>query len=436
MKPFTDKKARRVNRLQNLAILLLTLLALFLSANLPLFGALSDRSLIELAQERLRREADAPEAGPSGAAPLVFPVRMVCTSEFARVGTDAITTLSDEFERAGTFLGEALGSAYAPKAIGEADFLAALPDEGLYCDFTVALPSELLSGLLGVSVPEAELSSVRRLLLSPEDKEAAALYAQDGAGRCFRFSSAVNSAALTDFLAARSGGSADFAFMLGDGFSRLSPYTLVLSDPAPRCTLNAVNVLSGSEDTILRRAEFNAHTENRFTESSGTVIVREGGSALYLRPDGTVDYQGGAAEPDSLYYVAAADGGVPTLSEAAGAAQTLVATLLQELTGDAALYLSDASAGNGRAEISFDLMADGTPIRFSNGSHAATVVIEGQSITAFTLRVRSYTLTESAPLLLPFAQAAAIAGGWDGAELIVAYVDAGAEEVLPAWIAE
>ena len=428
--------AKRVNRIQNLVIALLTLSALLLFANLPMFGTLSDQSLLALARDRIRRENLPAETDASGAAALAFPVRMVYTNGFARLGADAITTLSDEFEHAGTYLGEALGSAYDAELISEDAFLDALRGEGLYFDFTTALPSDILSGLLGVSVPEPELASVRRMLLSPAGAEGAPLYVQDGAGRHYRFSTAVSSTALVDFLDARSGNSADFAFLLGAAYEQLSPYTIILSDPAPRGTLTASNALSGNEGTFLRRAEFNAHTENRFTESSGTVIVREVSSALYLRPDGTVDYQGTAAAPDSIYFVAAAESGAPTLAEAAAAAQNLASTLLQDFLGDAALYLSDASADGERREISFDLMANGTPIRFSDGSHAVSVTIEGQRVTAFTLKTRSYTLTEDTALLLPFAQAAAIARVWDGAELIVAYVDTGAESVMPTWIAE
>ena len=431
-----SKKDRRLNRIQNLAIVLLTLSAFLLFTNLPMFGALSDQSLLELARDRIRRENLPAETDASGAASLVFPVRMVYTNGFARLGADAITTLSDEFEHAGTYLGEALGSAYGAVSISEDAFLDALRSESLYFDFTTALPSDIVSGLLGVSVPEPELASVRRMLLSPAGAEGAPLYVQDGAGQHYRFSTAVSSTALVDFLDARSGNSADFAFLLGSAYEQLSPYTIILSDPAPRGTLGAANALSGSEDAFLRRAEFNAHTENRFTESSGTVIVREGSSALYLRPDGTVDYQGGAAAPDSIYFVAAAETGSPTLAEAAAAAQNLASTLLQDFLGDAALYLSDASADGERYEIFFDLMANGTPIRFSDNSHAVSVTIEGQRISAFTLKARSYSLTEDTALLLPFAQAAAIARVWDGAELIVAYVDTGAETVLPTWIAE
>ena len=302
-----DRRAARIDRAQNLAIVLLTLSSVFLFASLPLFGPLSDQSLLTLAQERLRRESVAVETASASAARLAFPVRMVYTNDFARLGADALTTLSDEFERAGTYLGEAIGSASEPVEISENVFLAALGGEGLSFDFTTALPSEIFPELLGIDPPDAGPADLRRALLSPLDGADAFLYVQSGVGRYYRYSTAVSSSALIDFLSSQSGISAEFAFRLGAAYSRLSPYTLVLSDPAPRGTLNAANALPGGEETLLRRAGFNAHTESRFVESSGTVIVREASSALYLRPDGTVDYQGGDAAPDSLYFVPAAE---------------------------------------------------------------------------------------------------------------------------------
>ncbi len=426
---------KRIGRLQNLAIVLLTLSTVFLIMSLPLFGALSDRSLFELAHERMNQAAVIPAEAPASAR-LSFPVRMVYTNSFARLGADALTTLSDEFERAGSYLGEAIGSANGAVPVSETVFLSALRGEGLYFDFTAALPAELLSDLLGIRISAPELSNVRRMLLCPEAGGDATLYVQDGARAHYRFSTAVSSGALTDFLASQSGSSADFAFLLGTDYAQLSPYTLVLSDPAPRSVLSASSALAGGEDAFLRRAGFNAHAENRFTESSGTVIVRDVSSMLYLRPDGTIDYQGAGAEPDSLYYIPAAVQGEPTLAETAGAAQRLVATLLRDELGDAELYLSGAHEDGGRCEITFDLMAGGTPIRFSDGSHAVSVITEGQHISAFTLKTRSYTLINEPALLLPVALSAAIARVYSGAELIVAYVDDGAESILPVWIAE
>ena len=436
MKAAKSKKARRLDRMQNLTILLLTLSALALFVNLPLFGPLADSSLLELARVRLSREHTASASVASGAVSFTFPVRMVYTNDFTRLGTDALTTLSDEFERAGPYLGEAVGSSYDRQSVGEFVFLSALRGEGLYFDFPVAMPSEILAALLNVTVPDAEVRSIRRVLLTPGRDQDALLYLEDGTGAHYRFSTAVSSEALSDFLSSRSGSSADFAYMLGPDYSELSPYTLILSEPSPRSTLSVFNALSGNEDTFLRRAEFNPHTENRFTESTGTTIVREVSSTLYLRADGTLDYQGGEAAPGSIYRVPAAKPNEPTLVEAAGAAQKLAVGLLQDSLGEAALYLSGIASSAGTYEITFDLMIDGTPLRFSDGSHAVSITVRGQNITAFTCKARRYALNESVPLLLPFAQAVAIARAWDSAELLVAYVDAGGDTVSPTWIAE
>ncbi|MFR2022684.1 MAG: hypothetical protein ACLS6C_05265 [Clostridia bacterium] len=81
-------------------------------------------------------------------------------------------------------------------------------------------------------------------------------------------------------------------------------------------------------------------------------------------------------------------------------------------------------------------MAGGTPIRFADGSHAAEVRIEGQSITAFSLRLRRYTLTERDSLLLPLALSRAIAQRYPGCELTVAYIDSYGDSVGASWIAD
>ena len=72
--------------------------------------------------------------------------------------------------------------------------------------------------------------------------------------------------------------------------------------------------------------------------------------------------------------------------EAVAGAQRLAFTLLRDVSGDAELYLSEIDSSNKRFTVSFDYAVGGTPLRFSDGSHAATVTIEGQTITEFSLR--------------------------------------------------
>lgn len=90
--------------------------------------------------------------------------------------------------------------------------------------------------------------------------------------------------------------------------------------------------------------------------------------------------------------------------EAVAGAQRLAFTLLRDVSGDAELYLSEIDSSNKRFTVSFDYAVGGTPLRFSDGSHAATVTIEGQTITEFSLHCRSYTLSDSPALLLPIRQ--------------------------------
>ena len=86
--------------------------------------------------------------------------------------------------------------------------------------------------------------------------------------------------------------------------------------------------------------------------------------------------------------------------------------------------------------VTFDYMADGTPLRFSDGTHAAEVRIEGRSITGFTLRARRYTLSERSSLLLPLPLTCAIAQRYPGCELSIAYIDSYGDSVDASWVAD
>ena len=230
----------------------------------------------------------------------------------------------------------------------------------------------------------------------------------------------MSAASVRDYLESQDGGNADFARSLGEGYTSLSPYTLVFDSVSARRELSAANALSDYPlEELLRRAEFNPHTKDRYVESSGTEVVIEGQRKLYLHTDGMLSYSGGAAEDGSLFAVAAAD-----------------AALTQGRIGDAALFLSGIASDDDGATVFFDYMAGGTPIRFADGFHAAEVRIEGQSITAFSLRLRRYTLTERDSLLLPLALSRAIAQRYPGCELTVAYIDSYGDSVGASWIAD
>lgn len=428
-----DKNAVLLRHAQNIAIAALTLSALFLLMQTPLVGGLAGKTPYELAQDWFADDTAPESSVTADPTELALPVRVVFTSEYARFGLDAITTLDAEFEQAGVFFSEALGSAETFAPCQEDILLAAVRTSGLYLDLDAETPLELLAGILGVTAPKTDLLRITRMLLCPAEDGSAILYLQDSEQGCFSARTAVSSGTLAESLAALDGNGADFAFALTGDYAQLSPYTLIFPDPSARCTLSAESAITDTSE-FLRLAEFNPHTENSYTDSSGTTVIQQVYGMLQLQPDGTVFYQGDSAEAGSLYYVAAADAGKPTMSEAISAAQRLTFTLLRDSCGDAALYLSGYEGGSKRCTVTFDYVVDGTPLHFSDGSHTAAITIVGQTITAFSLHCRRYTLSDSAALLLPVRQAAAIAAGrYLNAELRVCYDDRGADTVGVSW---
>ena len=317
------------------------------------------------------------------------------------------------------------------------ELLTALHASSIYLDLEAPTPLEVLSRILGVNdAPESSLLRVTRLVLCPAEN-GATLYLQDANQGFFVSRTAISSATLREALASLDGNGTDFAFSLSGEFSQLSPYTLIFSEPPQRYTLSASNALT-DQAAFLRLAEFNPHTESGYTDSSGSTIIKEVYGTLRLEPDGSVFYQGAdEAEAGSIYYVSAASTGKPTMLEAVAGAQRLAFTLLRDVSGDAELYLSEIDSSNKRFTVSFDYAVGGTPLRFSDGSHAATVTIEDQTITEFSLHCRSYTLSDSPALLLPIRQAAAIADSkYLSAELHVCYDEHGADTVGVGWFAD
>ena len=432
-----DKKAKLLDRLQNLAIAVLSLSFLFLLVQTPLFGDAGDTTIASTVRGWFTDRQTSAAEEPDSLAALAVPVRIVQSNDFIRSGLDALTTADGAFETVGSFLGEAIGSARGISSVSENTFLSALDGSGLYFAFACDLPLEVLSARLGVQSPTARQLDVRRCLLGLDGEDTATLYLQDTKQGVYRFSTAVSAASVKDYLESQDGGNADFARSLGEGYASLSPYTLVFDSVSARRELSAANALSDyPSEELLRRAEFNPHTKDRYVESSGTEVVIEGQRKLYLHPDGMLSYSGGAAADGSLFAVAAADAAHISRAELCAAARGLVGALTQGRIGDAALFLSGIESDDDGATVFFDYMAGGTPIRFADGSHAAEVRIEGQSITAFSLRLRRYTLTERDSLLLPLALSRAIAQRYPGCELTVAYIDSYGDSVGASWIAD
>ena len=432
-----NKKARRINLIQNLAIGALSLTFLFLLGQTPLFGGFGADGLPSLVRGWLMERDLSPADDTGSLTTLSVPVSIVQANDFIRTGTDALTTSDSAFESVGSFFSEAIGSAYSISSVPESIFLSALAGSGIYLEFASALPLEVLSVRLGVTSPTSRQLDVRRCLLSVGAASGVQLYLQDGENNCYCFSTAVSASSLTEYLQAQEGESVEFAFLLGEEYSFLSPYTLSFASSASRRVLNGANALTDyPADALLRAVEFNPHTKDRYTESSGTVVYIEGQRKLYLHPDGRIVYSGGAVEGSALFAVTGADAAQPDRAEICSAARRLTGTLVQGRTGDAALFLNGVATDETGSTVVFDYMYDGTPILFADGTHAAEVRIENGFITSFTLRLRRYSAGEQDSLVLPLSLSRAIAQRYPDSELSVAYVDSYADTVNAGWIVD
>ena len=251
-----DKKAKLLDRLQNLAIAVLSLSFLFLLVQTPLFGDAGDTTIASTVRGWFTDRQTSAAEEPDSLAALTVPVRIVQSNDFIRSGLDALTTADDAFETVGSFLGEAIGSARGISSVSENTFLSALDGSGLYFAFACDLPLEVLSARLGVQSPTARQLDVRRCLLSLDGEDTATLYLQDTKQGVYRFSTAVSAASVKDYLESQDGGNADFARSLGEEYASLSPYTLVFDSVSARRVLSAANALSDyPSEELLRRAE-------------------------------------------------------------------------------------------------------------------------------------------------------------------------------------
>lgn len=417
----------RRNLIQNILITLLSISALALFTQTQLYSLNLTAGV----------DAASGTAGPSlsaGAAELAAPVRVAVTGDYGRYGSVALTTGDESFiDPLGRRLLEALGSARDYTACTQEDFLKALSGPSLYYDFLNPLPLSVLAGLLdgGTEVSPREDLSARRLLIALQES-GAALYLWDGGAECFRASTAVSAESLGQVIGRYELGAAAFAMDAEPDTPErtLNPCSLLPAEPPLLPAFTAGDPLA-STDWLLTALGFNPRSRTRHTESNGTELIMDGDRTLRVRPDNSVQYQSG--EDPSLRITAA--GEIPTAREAALGAGTLLSGLLGNVSGEAQPYLRSIRRSGEVTVLRFGYQARGVPVLFQDGGFAAEVTLTGTSVTAMTLRFRQYTLLDEPSLLLPLAQALAVAAATPGKELSIGYVERGGE-CRAAWLCE
>ena len=419
-----EKRRNRRNLVQNVLITLLALSAVVLFTRTQLYSL--DLSGGETA-------APGPSQSSSPAAELSAPVRVAVTGDYGRYGSVTLTTGDSGFaDPLGRRLLEALGSArdYAPCV--PVDFLRALEGPSLYYDFLEPLPLSVLAGVLdgGEEVSPREDLSARRLLIAPQES-GAALYLWDGGDTCFRAATAVSADSLEQVIGRYELGDASFAMEAAADSPALAldPCSLLPGELPQLPAFTLGTPLAGGTEWLLSALGFNPRSGTRHTESNGTELIMDGDRSLRIRPDNSVRYQSG--DDPSLSVKAA--GELPTAREAALGAGALLEGLVSPVLGEARLWLQSVRRSGEVTQLRFGYQAGGVPIFFQDGGSAAEITLTGTAVTALTLRLRQYGLSEEPSLLLPLSQALAVAS--PGKELSVGYVERNGE-CRAFWLSE
>jgi hypothetical protein len=192
--------------------------------------------------------------------------------------------------------------------------------------------------------------------------------------------------------------------------------------------LSAADPLTDT-DGLLSALDFNPYTNNRYTETDGTELIREEDRSLRIQTNGTIRYQSSLSTVEIE-----ASSAVLTPWEAADGTAALLNRLLNGSAGDGSLYLLEFQQDGQSITLRFGYQIGGTPIRFSDGGTAAEVTLSGSAVTALTLRFRQYTAAEESSLLLPLKQALAIAAEHPGLELAIGYADSGSDTLSASWL--
>ncbi len=414
---------KRIGQVQNTAIVLLSLLAVVLF--FYSFAPTVDTDWSDLAALFSSRSQSGTYSSEGETATLSLPVQVSVSGQHGRFGCTA--TFSDEsLIPLNTLVKEAFGSAGAASPTTEDSFRAALLQRGVYYDLTTALPLSLLSSMLDTSAPAAPFQSVRRLLLAA-DADAVRLFYYDGTGY-YVSSTAISPGTLETTISAYEPNDTAFLFERSDFEYRLDPYTLItedmLSRPGYLCSIPPVG---GENDAFLEFLHFNTHSNSRYVESDGTEVIFGSDATLRIEPDSTITYAG-IRRSESVFF---ADGTDSTA--AVTAAYRITSGLLERSGAEASLYLDSIRKTESGYIVSFNYMADGIPVRFNDGSCAASVTVSEGAIIAFTLRCRSYTPGDEIIRPLPLTQALAIAAEEQGT-LSISYVDSGASTISVSWI--
>ena len=415
-----------VNFLQNLTLLGLTVTAMMLLMRFPMLDG--------VVSGRMRELLSAPESTVQSSVDLsgmVASVHLVVTdeTEFGRYTQINAPASGTEFQRLEPLLRGAIGSATTSREATHAEFRTAMKTPGIYVDLTTALPISVVAAWLGERFDGED--SVRALALTTA-RETAMLFLLREDGSLVRCECALTSSAVREVASEFPPNGGQFAYE--SEYKGLAPYTVFVQKVDSVVQLSASIPAGYSAYNLLTALNFNAHTNSRYFESSGTEVVMQAPHFLWIGTDGSVHYSSDGEVSDSLYRIACANGSPSSVEVLQGV--YLLATALTSGTAATPLSLECMERTETGWVVTFGYRYAGLCVRLGDERPALRVVVTGDTITEFDYYCRAYTPKQEEVVLLPPSMAVAIASANNGGELTLAYVDNGVNVHGAHWFAQ
>lgn len=423
-------KAKRIDRLKNIAIALLLVSALYL-----LYRAVFYENGFSADTPFGSSNTTQAQALPSGTAVLSEkPAYLLVTGTdsthtAAKYDGDAREKLLSQFLAP---LGEALGSAGDPKQVDVEEWQRALRGSGVFYDYLWPQPLSVAASSLGTTANGAAANaSARRLFLAVENGGVRLYYVSAADDTVWCCATALSAASLSAKLSDYHSGEAKFAFELDKEYKSLDPYFIFSGEDANLKALIASNPLpdSGEVSKLFPIFGMNSRASSGNIEKGGSVVYVEGSKSLRIAlPSGGVLFS--VVDKNG---VPIGDGKQLTQEQIVAACAAIAENSVGRSAGVAQLVLTacETSEDARSTSIEFGYAVGGVPVTASSGAPAATFKVSGSTITRVELNFRKYAYTGETLTAPPEALAAAIALT-SGGEPVLTYDDR-SDGVTASW---
>lgn len=333
-------------------------------------------------------------------------------------------SLSAALRQFAAFLGETLGTAEAEWEISEETFRRGLSNGCLFLELGGSYPLDVLSLWLGAGGGEEGRSADVLYVSAPEGT--VELSYRD-AGHFYRCATAAQAETLAGRMADFQASPAILAFQ-DARYSGLDPYTVILRALPEKYALRAyAGETYIPPDQLMTAVGMNSFVASSYQDADGSLVYTEDERTLRLGPDGTVSYR----RTDN-----ALASSLLSLTEAVNEAGRLVERITGQIASDGQMALSGVERGESDSAytVYFDYSVSGIPVRLPEG-RAAIVIFQHGTVVRASIRLRGYTVTEEAELLMSMSRAAVIAAAQDGVAPSLVYLDTG-DRANCVWIME